>query len=115
MMEGITILSQGAGCDLKTWGIIYLILFSIDIILSVVLGVICIKVQLYKESIGCGAMLILGILGLVVLAIPSFKAGSITQYKVTISEEVKFKEFNEKYEIVDQDGEIYKIVEKDNG
>ena len=36
-----------------------------------------------------------------------------TQYKVTISEEVNFVEFNEKYEIIDQEGKIYTIVEKE--
>lgn len=35
-----------------------------------------------------------------------------TQYKVIISEEVSFIDFYEKYEIVDQDGEIYTIREK---
>lgn len=35
-----------------------------------------------------------------------------TQYKATISNEVSFVDFYEKYEIVDQDGEIYTIREK---
>lgn len=35
-----------------------------------------------------------------------------TQYKVTISEEVNFVEFNEKYEIIDQEGKIYTIIER---
>ena len=29
-----------------------------------------------------------------------------TQYKVTISDEVNFNEFNEKYEVIEQDGKI---------
>lgn len=36
-----------------------------------------------------------------------------TEYKVTISDEVSMNEFTEKYEIVDQDGKIYTIREKD--
>ena len=35
-----------------------------------------------------------------------------TQYKATISEEVNFVEFNEKYEIIDQEGKIYTIIER---
>lgn len=35
-------------------------------------------------------------------------------YKVTISDEVNFVEFNNKYEIIDQDGLIYTIKEKEN-
>lgn len=35
-----------------------------------------------------------------------------TRYKATISEEVNFVEFNEKYEIIDQEGKIYTIIER---
>ena len=37
----------------------------------------------------------------------------VTQYEVTISEEVNLIEFNEKYEIIDQRGDIYVIQEKE--
>jgi adenine/guanine phosphoribosyltransferase-like PRPP-binding protein len=36
-----------------------------------------------------------------------------TEYKVIISDEVNFNEFQEKYEIIDQDGRIYVVREKD--
>ena len=35
-----------------------------------------------------------------------------TRYEVTISDEVSFNEFNSKYEVVEQNGLIYTIVEK---
>lgn len=35
-----------------------------------------------------------------------------TQYKVTISDEVLMNEFNEKYEIVEQEGKIYTVKER---
>ena len=35
-----------------------------------------------------------------------------TRYEVTISDEVNFNEFNSKYEVVEQNGLIYTIVEK---
>ena len=37
-----------------------------------------------------------------------------TQYKVTISEEISLKDFYEHYEILEQDGKIFTIREKDN-
>ena len=37
-----------------------------------------------------------------------------TQYKVTISDEVPMNDFLEKYEIIDQDGKIYVIQEKES-
>ena len=36
-----------------------------------------------------------------------------SKYKVTISNEVSFNEFNEKYEIINQEGQIYTVKEKD--
>lgn len=36
-----------------------------------------------------------------------------TQYKVTISDEVQLNEFNEKYEIIEQDGKIYTVRERE--
>jgi hypothetical protein len=36
-----------------------------------------------------------------------------TQYKVTISDEVQLNEFNEKYEIIGQDGKIYTVRERE--
>ena len=35
-----------------------------------------------------------------------------TRYEVTISDDVNFNEFNSKYEVVEQNGLIYTIVEK---
>lgn len=35
-----------------------------------------------------------------------------TRYEVTISDEVNFNEFNSRYEVVEQNGLIYTIVEK---
>ena len=35
-----------------------------------------------------------------------------TRYEVTVSDEVNFNEFNSKYEVVEQNGLIYTIVEK---
>ena len=36
-----------------------------------------------------------------------------TQYKVTISDEVSFNEFMDKYEILDQEGKIYTVKERE--
>jgi hypothetical protein len=36
-----------------------------------------------------------------------------TQYKVSISDEVQLNEFNEKYEIIEQDGKIYTVRERE--
>lgn len=41
------------------------------------------------------------------------KTYTITRYKVTISDEVSFNEVSEKYDIIDQEGLIYTITEKE--
>ena len=37
-----------------------------------------------------------------------------TQYKVTVSDEVSMTEFYEHYEVIEQDGKIFTVREKDN-
>jgi energy-coupling factor transporter transmembrane protein EcfT len=37
-----------------------------------------------------------------------------TQYKVTISDEVSMNDFYEHYEVIDQDGKIFTVRERDN-
>jgi cytochrome bd-type quinol oxidase subunit 2 len=37
-----------------------------------------------------------------------------TQYKVTISDEVQLNEFNERYEIIEQEGKIYTVRERND-
>lgn len=36
-----------------------------------------------------------------------------TEYKVTIDDSVGFNEFNNRYEIVSQDGDVYTVVERE--
>lgn len=62
---------------------------------------------------------IVGIIGILMITFTVI-SGNLTkttgeyEYKVTISDEVSFVEFNEKYEIVDQDGLIYTVVERED-
>ena len=37
-----------------------------------------------------------------------------TQYKVTISDNVSFEEFNEKYEVIKQEGDIFTVEMREN-
>lgn len=41
------------------------------------------------------------------------QTGEYIKYKVTVSEEVSLSSFNDKYEIIDQEGKIYTVKEKD--
>ena len=69
---------------------------------------VCERATLLAAICGC----VLAVLcGIILLAFPEKE---IVQYKVTIDETVSFVEFHKKYEIIDQEGEIYTIQEKEN-
>ena len=53
-----------------------------------------------------------GAVGLTIGSVCSHPTEYETRYKVTISDEVSMNEFMEKYEIINQDGKIYTIRER---
>lgn len=64
-------------------------------------------------------LIISAILGFIFSIILGYIAGKTngipkyaTEYKITISDEVSIKEFNQKYEIIEQDEKIYTVREK---
>ena len=87
------------------------------IILGVVLATICAS---FNKKIGIKLGTVFTIFGIVLFFIDWLCGIIITvptgkyEYKVTISDEVNFVEFNNKYEIIDQDGLIYTIKEKES-
>ena len=56
-----------------------------------------------------------GMLGAISGSWLSLPAEYTTEYKVIISDEVSMNEFNEKYEIIEQDGKIYTVRERVKG
>ena len=64
------------------------------------------------------ALAIAGVIGGLLIGGPiGFASGESTayetQYKVTVSDEVPMNEFLERYEIIDQEGKIYTVRERD--
>ena len=60
---------------------------------------------------GCISALILSIL--LTLAFGKKEVGTETHYKVTIDDSVSMNEFLDKYEIIDQEGKIYTVKERE--
>ena len=63
-----------------------------------------------------GLKALLGIITPLVLLFSIFiliTSPRITYYEVSITDDMNFKDFNSKYEIVSQRGEIYTIIEKE--
>ena len=110
MMDGITVLSQSETIGYIAWFIYAIIGFCI-------FGwrLLTIKKDNYHTV---GTIIITVVVMFVAIfscaeGIYSMSTKEYT-YKVTISDEVNFVEFNNKYEIIDQDGFIYTIKEKES-
>ena len=110
MMDGITVLSQSETIGYIAWFIYAIIGFCI-------FGwrLLTIKKDNYHTV---GTIIITVVVMFVAIfscaeGIYSMSTKEYT-YKVTISDKVNFVEFNNKYEIIDQDGLIYTIKEKES-
>lgn len=111
MLEGIKVLSEST-VDLSKGGLAMIILGCVGLITFVMLLILAIRDE--NPPVGILAI-IAGFLMVIViiLGISDYREGTSTKYKVTIDDTVNFKEFNDRYEIKDQDGKIYTIVEKE--
>lgn len=105
MLEGIEVLSQSYYYTEQVWivGIIFAgVIALVSFIFSIGEGqycliVICIIATVF--SIGSGYM---------------YNNSKVPLYKVSISEEVNFIEFSERYEIINQEDKIYEIIERED-
>lgn len=108
MLEGVEILSTYTGY-IKAFNFTW---FFAIIIAALITGIICsIIVSDYEVIVLC---LIAGtFIGAAVGIINERTIGEYPIYKITVSEDVNFTEFNDAYEILEQDGKIYTIKERD--
>lgn len=105
-MEGVTILSTATVMLGISWGW--------AILLALLVLVIIYAFDPLGEGFGwrigfASFMFVLAFIGLAVLAVDTTE---VTEYKVTIDDSVKYVEFTEKYEVIDQEGEIYTVRER---
>lgn len=111
-MEGVNILSETVTRDISILGCIVLICLGIiSLIVSILLLVVSIQEGLgtyvFLSAIAILVSFVVGTIGIVNLSEKPYIV-----YKVTIDDNVSFKEFNERYEIIKQDGLIYEVKEK---
>ena len=122
-MDGVTVLSESQELTSSSAGLGLLVVFiSLLISFFVTFGIFTLIIKLTDSD--SYAIPICASLALVIIArslsIVGCKflhhKGKIVYenvYKVTISEEVSLKDFYEKYKVIDQEGQIYTIKEKD--
>ena len=114
MLEGITVLNQEMIIVNADWAIILCILS----IFGALCGVFMLFVSLFLRSdgllcIGAAIALGFGVCGLIISSIPSEVKSGRYRYEVTIDESVSFNDIYEKYEIIEQRGDIWVLEEKE--
>ena len=105
MIEGITILSQEAIRN-QNVGI-----FVLGLLISLIIGIVLLLLS-DSSFLGTLSVIVLTIIS----AIVSGECGEDTErnkYKVLIDESVSFVEVCEKYDLIDREGEIYIIEERE--
>lgn len=117
-MTGVKILAteEIATKHLYNWGA-FMICFIVILAVLFIAGVII----SFKEN-NYHFVISFTIIGILFGTLPAFILGAAmgipseytTQYKVTISDEVQLNEFNERYEIIEQEGKIYTVRERND-
>lgn len=111
MLEGITILNEFTA-NIFNCDVFIIVFFIIALIGSIIFFIVTI---VSEEDAWLSGIILSVLIGLIIGAGcgSCFFANEETQYKVLISEEVSMTEFNERYEIIDQEGQIFTIREKE--
>lgn len=108
MIEGIEILSQEVCNEFK------IVPFLVCAILFMIIGM---AFDFFKDLsdgvVGAFLGIILGIF-MYAIIFEGILPEKYVKYKVTISEDVSMTEFYDQYEIIDIDGKIYTIMERDD-
>ena len=108
MLKGIEILNESyIRKEFPLWILIFVVIF-----LAVGVTLFMIQANMKTNVIGILSLvicLICLVCGIIITKQPS----NIKQYQVTISDDVSMVEFNERYDVIDVEGKIWTIVEKE--
>ena len=106
-IDGITILSESTywQSDSK--------LFPTFIVIAIIFTILSISMALNGRLFNSILFVIIMIISVICAEISLQKTKyKVTEYKIIISDNVKFNEFNDRYIIVEQEGKIYTIRER---
>jgi hypothetical protein len=110
VIEGITILNTAlveGGLNIWTFIVTEVVVLLISLLLGLAIWEGEIIPAIFTAVLST-------LLASILLWVADHDVPDVTQYEVTISEEVNLIEFNEKYEIIDQRGDIYVIQERES-
>ena len=107
-MTGVEILSMSPIMGWESWT--FIVAFVATIVIGIIAGILC-------RDISGGFIFAIMTFVICVLIFGVFKVGSYEtgkyEYKVVIDDSVSMNEFLDKYEILDQEGKIYTVKEKE--
>lgn len=107
-MEGITILNSEV-LMVPHWGpIAVTILGAIGIILSLFMDILDFDCDVIKMLIISASITLIGVISLFIFKVPYY-----TSYEVILEDSVSMNEFFDRYEILEQRGQIYVVKEKE--
>ena len=110
-MEGITILNEIQKTAAPDWMVVLGLALCFLGLISIIIHAASQKIVSAMTSI---VIFIIIIIWTISFCIVNSTIYDHTEYKVIIDDSVNFNEFNEKYEIIDIDGKIYTIKEKED-
>ena len=117
-MEGVRILAQAPVYEtVYSWGWSWAG-FALSILAVVVLAFIIFSMYNGGHMAGLLFLIFVGFLGISVYYFSignSEKVYSHEEYKVIIDDSVILNDFYEKYEVIGQEGEIYTVIEREQG
>ena len=117
-MEGVRILAQAPVYEtVYSWGWSWAG-FALSILAVVVLAFIIFSMCNGGDIAGLLFLIFVGFLGTSVYYFSignSEKVYSHEEYKVIIDDSVSLNDFYEKYEVIGQEGEIYTVIEREQG
>lgn len=111
-MSGVTILATSTVLLGIPWYIILIIGIGFWLISTFILSIVLEDVVYNEWKIIVGTT-IGTLVFCLFLAFASGETKEQTQYKVILDDTVNYKEFTEKYEVIDQEGQIYTIIERE--
>ena len=117
-MTGVEVLSQNTIYETGVYSWIVILCISLGFVFSLIMTIIdwC-NYGFDVRDIGWIFVITVSctLLGMFCTALTEHDTNVIDyiEYKVTISEEVNFIEFTDKYEILDQEGKIYTVRERE--
>ena len=107
-MNGVEILSTTAQTSWHAWAIIVALIVTLGIAVGVLIRT---KDAMYSISTGFIALVICALV-FNISGVGKYETGEY-HYKVTIDDSVSMTEFLDKYEILDQEGKIYTVKERE--